>query len=213
MYIPGFVKLSRLPMLPLKRLTILSLPLVLIAVCALLQRRDDLILHQQSSYAGVRPQATTVSTAPPLPSRDLGTAINKVSYLSGPIFGLPPLAVLWLPTLFPLVFRWDYRAITSQLLWLVATFGFLIQMSTTAPLISDYPGHSWIANPDQAARLDVISFVAMALSSGILITDLVTSRRPDRGTFCKTCGYDLTENASGICSECGSPTHLGNRLD
>lgn len=47
-----------------------------------------------------------------------------------------------------------------------------------------------------------IPFVVVGMPTGIL---WLRDRRPPKG-HCRICGYDLTNNVSGTCSECGTPT-------
>ena len=48
-----------------------------------------------------------------------------------------------------------------------------------------------------------IPFVLLSVPTAILWYR--DRRRPPPG-HCKSCGYDLTGNVSGVCSECGEPT-------
>ena len=62
---------------------------------------------------------------------------------------------------------------------------------------SQPPGFVWI---DRLVLPFLPPFVVVAIPTAIL---WYRDRRPPKG-HCRKCGYDLTGNVSGVCSECGA---------
>jgi len=47
--------------------------------------------------------------------------------------------------------------------------------------------------------------IALLVMPAVFVSRLIARRTPDPRTHCTTCGYNLTDNVSGICPECGKP--------
>lgn len=61
--------------------------------------------------------------------------------------------------------------------------------------------HRWIN-----VSLDTTAITVIATTIVLCIADFVLKRRSRvRLGYCRTCGYDLTNNLSGRCPECGTP--------
>jgi predicted RNA-binding Zn-ribbon protein involved in translation (DUF1610 family) len=115
--------------------------------------------------------------------------------------------------LIPLAYCYYYVAPTHEIL----RRGFRIRLSAVAALgcgiLLSHPGL-------RVRSLDLVNAVVFALVGGIvthliilLVGSLVDAlfgriRRFMNPAECRTCGYDLTGNTSGLCPECGSSVPL-----
>jgi len=107
-------------------------------------------------------------------------------------------AILW-------VLRRDHRPVLHACL-IAGVLGSVVLLAEDWNL---RVGLDWCPLAFDASRRPDLPWEAGAIGVAIgLIAFFVPRRRPIAG-FCASCGYNLTGNVSGVCSECGTPTVAG----
>lgn len=112
---------------------------------------------------------------------------------------------LWTMLFYTCSCHLDYfRALRRIVLWLIA--GSVLQLLATVPshlIVSRRPG-CFVGIVTGMGMLAGLAVLLWAFGPGIILLFMYETRRRLKG-HCRTCGYDLTGNVSGICPECGSP--------
>ena len=67
-----------------------------------------------------------------------------------------------------------------------------------------------MSDPENWIRSIVVAMIVAILASGVGLSVLLTAARnwftrPRPAGLCRTCGYSLRGNVSGVCPECGTP--------
>jgi hypothetical protein len=105
------------------------------------------------------------------------------------------------------------------MLWIALVFASIFWTRAAFPLAHAHAAVAWLCfmgwllNPNYSLTLHgVFSNPMLAWGAAMVMTSwallwLVAARTAtlDPGR-CRACGYDLTGNVSGVCSECGAPT-------
>jgi hypothetical protein len=77
-------------------------------------------------------------------------------------------------------------------------------------LSSSISAHAAI-RPDPIVSLTIPRWVLLVLLPAVPLTCRILRRRRFMKGTCRACGYNLTGNTSGVCTECGKPTAAGVR--
>ncbi len=139
----------------------------------------------------------TSYTRPPVVTAS-GLVIGSKSIHIGVIAVLVLLLPLLLFALSRSEQRWGYAALEALAVWLGALVGVLSWthlFPVSSPRLEDvlFPG----------AAL-VVPYLLARIVGLMLVRFMVVSVVYQDGTLCSSCGYDLTGNTSGVCSECGA---------
>lgn len=153
---------------------------------------------KQDGWIGYPSQWSSSGFTPPRAPAVLRVMEPLRGQIAGRNIGWGPLLWIALLILFPFARR--YRAIVAELLLFVAV------LTSLAWLLK--PNYS--ISPRGILSNDMLFWGAiMLVVSGVIFRRALSLRLRLDPRFCRTCGYDLTGNVSGVCPECGtaiSPT-------
>ena len=96
----------------------------------------------------------------------------------------------------------DMPASVKQHAWRIGRFG-----ATQDALLFPEASGKWVIHRSAFVPTLLPVLLFAAFPCGVLIAAF-RRRRDARGHACIKCGYNLTGNTTGICPECGRPTHL-----